>query len=97
MAIGDTVSGFTATFQPAAGIQVIIFFSGVPIAASSTGITDGGSTSIVYVPLWDPVLLNASNSRGISVFKIPIDNTNYFTGPGGYSGIQTKWHYQLAN
>jgi hypothetical protein len=100
MAVGDTVSGFTGTFQPAAAVQVIIFWAGIPSGASSTGITDGGSSAIVYVPAYNSVVVGGGayanlntptqSPRTAGVWKIPIDNTNYFLGSGGYAGIQIK-------
>jgi hypothetical protein len=95
MAVGDTVSGFTATFVPAASVEVIILFAGVPAGGGGVGITNGVATSIIDIPNKDGsayasgTWINA-NSRGIGTFKIPITNTNYFSGIDGYSGIQTK-------
>ena len=89
MAIGDIVSGYGTSFQPAAGISVLILFAGIPNGGGGVGITDGSSSSKVVIPA-TPYNTYSSESRGIGIFKIPIINSNYLACIDGYSGIQIE-------
>ena len=94
MAAGDIVNGiFTTTatnhtFQPAAGVEVMITFvagSGLPTRG---GLSNGvNTTQMIFSD-------NADFSEGGNV-KIGINNTNFLvvygeTGAPGYSGIKIK-------
>lgn len=102
MAVGDLVSdivvspaGGSATFQPSAGTEILIF----GYALSETGNT--GSFKIMFYDGTYSVILMQDNTaieQGTSVKKIAITNSNYlwFTNAGGgnidnmYSGVITK-------
>jgi len=88
MAVGDVVSGFSGSFQPASGVSVIITFAGYGNTGGVIGITDGSSTGKVFVSELTRANYWNGSDNGLSLWKIPINNTNYFSGLDGYAGIQ---------
>ena len=108
MAVGDTISGMTAsvaasatiTFQPSAGVEVLITQVGTNQVGGSApaiypeisvGIYDGSNAFQVS-------FMNGSSSAMGLAYKLFVNNTNYLqitnnsssSATLGYCGIQTK-------
>lgn len=92
MAVGDVISDVTAvltsTFQPAAGVEVMITFA-IGGNIGQTGLTDGVNTSFTYAQF------NTGTFPSSAVLKLGITNTNYLWQTNNfntvmYSGIQMK-------
>jgi len=94
MAVGDIINGVDPTvasyvyFQPAAGVEIMIMFSGGAGTSVTSGIYDG--VNLGTFKTTD----NADYSEGGNV-RIGITNTIYYamyagSGSLGYSGIQIK-------
>ena len=93
MAAGDVVNGISTTssaltFQPAAGVEVII--TCLALYNQWLRINDGTSSAIV-------LNFGTNTAAGASMnIKVAINNTNYIALDGvtgnscGYTGIQTK-------
>jgi hypothetical protein len=98
MTVGDVVNGIlqaangTINFQPAAGVECVIFtFSGGNTSAGC-GIKDGTYSSRTEYGFSGT---NAVGSRNPHTMKLCINNTNYFFAaannyPPAYSGVQIK-------
>jgi len=104
MTVGDIINSTSASsslsFQPAAGVEVMItFISGV--SATQAGLTDGTNESKCYMTreynntrsTTYPWAYAWGYAQGTST-KIPITNTYYLTitntSNAGYGGLQTK-------
>lgn len=94
MAVGDIVSGQdnvpagTFTFQPAAGVEIMITWV-TGYSLSYYGLTDGANTSLSFAGY------NTTEYFGGNNTKLGITNALYFTVNanatyGGFSGIQIK-------
>tara|TARA_R110000751_G_scaffold224404_1_gene326477 strand:+ start:215 stop:517 length:303 start_codon:yes stop_codon:yes gene_type:complete len=92
LAVGDIISDVdnsstTLTFQPAAGVEIMITMCG-GMNLGYVGITDGVSDAVQYTQ-YNTALITAPN------IKVGITNTHYFknytnVAGCGYSGIQIK-------
>jgi len=98
MAVGDVVNGILAgsgvslNFQPAAGVECVIFSCFGRTTTVNIGLTNSGGGGAVYTEFDDSVNLGARNMCNV---KIAITNSNYLTvyssaTGSGYSGIQIK-------
>jgi len=102
LAVGDTISSTSASasisFQPAAGVGVMItFVSG--FNGTQAGLTDGTNESKCYATRENSGVRTTTNSWGWGYgysqntnVRIPITNTYYLTitntSNAGYSGVQ---------
>jgi len=98
MAVGDTVSGFSAAgsamaFQPAAGVSVMITFAGID-NGNTTGLPYMTNNGTHYTA---PRSSFSQTSCDLGNMKMIVDNTNYLyfqnLGAGkytSYSGIVIK-------
>lgn len=91
MAVGDIVNfmaNASTTFQPAAGVEIMVLKTFANASATSSGITDGTNSAVGYVSSSVPYqAMETSNRFGIT-------NSSYFTinsgSLRGMSGIQIK-------
>mgnify|MGYP003672644021 CR=1 FL=1 len=91
MAVGDIISavapGLTLNFVPAAGVEIIIMYSGTA-DIGFIGISDGVTTT-------QSLTQYSTGGLGTYIYKVGITNTNYLyvaatNSNCGYSGIQIK-------
>jgi len=96
MAVGDVVNAISATntvltFQPAAGVEVMISSVGLDNTGTNVrNLFNGTNVSVLASTITSHSVTNGN-------LKIFINNTNYFTLPalgasahGSFSGIQIK-------
>lgn len=98
MAVGDVVNGIlqaasgTINFQPAAGVECIIFTCSGGNTSAGNGLTDGTYTSRSD---FSSSGTNAYGGRNPHNLKLCVNNTNYLYAaannyPPAYSGVQIK-------
>ena len=92
MVAGDLVpiiSGVAFTYQPAAGVEIVIMKNHHSSGTFSYGLTNGVTTATNYL-----VAVSITYDSAATGNRVCITNTNYYTnsaGSGtGFSGIQTK-------
>jgi len=88
MVAGDVINNFVGTFQPAVGVEIIIFTNFMNNTNGYFGITDGVSVSQNY---WNTTIIPSAKDP----IKFGITNTIYYytaqvSPNGGWSGIQIK-------
>ena len=88
MVVGDVINTYVWSFQPAAGVEIMILTQFFSNTNGYFGITDGVSISRNY---WNTTIIPSAKDP----VKFGITNTDYYytnqaSPNGGFSGIQIK-------